>query len=88
MSVARLTSKGQVTIPKEIRVHLDLRKGCEVEFLIEPDGAVRVRPKARPARSLFGVLGVPGKPRSVDEMEESSLEHLAEEDRRIREGRP
>lgn len=38
----RLTTKGQVTIPQEIREKLDLHAGTEVEFDIVDD-AVRIR---------------------------------------------
>lgn len=38
----RLTSKGQVTIPQEIREKLGLQAGTEVEFDIVDDG-VRIR---------------------------------------------
>ncbi|MCV0394110.1 MAG: AbrB/MazE/SpoVT family DNA-binding domain-containing protein [Rhizobiaceae bacterium] len=31
----RVTSKGQVTIPKEIRDHLGIEPGSEVEFVVE-----------------------------------------------------
>lgn len=42
---ATITSKGQVTIPKEIRDRLDLAAGTELEFSIQADGSLRVRPK-------------------------------------------
>lgn len=39
----RLTIKGQVTIPKDVREHLGLRAGdSEVEFFIDQDGSVRI----------------------------------------------
>ena len=38
----KITSKGQVTIPKELRDRLGLLPGTEVEFL-EEDGEARVR---------------------------------------------
>ncbi|HEV7771251.1 MAG TPA: AbrB/MazE/SpoVT family DNA-binding domain-containing protein [Solirubrobacterales bacterium] len=38
----RITSKGQVTIPKQIRDRLGMLPGTEVEF-IEGDGEARVR---------------------------------------------
>jgi AbrB family looped-hinge helix DNA binding protein len=42
----RLTSKGQVTIPQEIRDQLGLLPHTEVEFEIDGD-AVRIRPARR-----------------------------------------
>lgn len=45
----RITSKGQVTIPIEIRERLGLLPETEVEFAVE-GGAVRIR-RARAAKS-------------------------------------
>jgi len=42
---ATITSKGQVTIPKQIRDELGLTAGTELEFIIGDDGTIRVRPK-------------------------------------------
>lgn len=44
---ATVTSKGQVTIPKEIRDRLGIDPGQELEFSVEDD-TITVRPK-RPA---------------------------------------
>lgn len=39
----RLTIKGQVTIPKDVREFLGLQAGASrVEFMIDEDGSVRV----------------------------------------------
>jgi AbrB family looped-hinge helix DNA binding protein len=35
MEVARVTSKGQVTIPRDIRVKMDLKKGDKILFFEE-----------------------------------------------------
>ena len=35
-----LTSKGQVTIPKQIRDALDMAPGCAVQFAVNRDGDV------------------------------------------------
>lgn len=43
----KITSKGQVTLPKAIRKHLGVSEGGAVEFEIEPDGDVVVRPIAK-----------------------------------------
>jgi AbrB family looped-hinge helix DNA binding protein len=45
----RLTSKGQVTIPLEVRERLGLEPGTEVEFEVVGD-AVRMRRAARQTR--------------------------------------
>lgn len=45
----RLTSKGQLTIPQEIREKLGLLTGTEVEFEVDGD-TVRVRKARAPAR--------------------------------------
>jgi AbrB family looped-hinge helix DNA binding protein len=47
----KITSKGQVTLPKAIRQHLGVSEGEAVRFDIEPDGDVTVRPViTRPKR--------------------------------------
>lgn len=43
MPVATLTSKGQVTIPKEIREKLRLKTGDRVLFWVDAEGGVRMR---------------------------------------------
>jgi antitoxin PrlF len=40
--LATLTAKGQVTVPKAVRVALGLRQGDQLSWELE-DGAVRVR---------------------------------------------
>jgi len=42
---APITSKGQVTIPKRIRDEFGLTAGLEIQFIVEEDGTIRVRPK-------------------------------------------
>jgi AbrB family looped-hinge helix DNA binding protein len=39
----RVTEKGQVTIPKEIRDRLGIGPGSEVDFIASGDGAVLVK---------------------------------------------
>ena len=42
MAKTKIASKGQVTIPKEVRDRLGLRPGDELEF-VEEDGVFRLR---------------------------------------------
>lgn len=52
----RLTSKGQVTIPKRVRDYLGLKPGSEVEFTVVGDGQIALRTKTKPAKGRFDAL--------------------------------
>lgn len=54
---ARLTSKGQVTIPKGVRDALGLREGDEVHFRVERSRALVA--KSADLLSLAGSVAVP-----------------------------
>ena len=70
MSIATVTTKGQITIPKEIRDYLKLETGSKVEFLIDENGDVKVVPLNVPIEALSGVLHRPGmKTATIEEME-------------------
>ena len=53
---ATLTSKGQITIPKKVREHLQLRTGDRLDFRIEKDGSIRIYPIARKVAEVFGAF--------------------------------
>lgn len=70
MATATITSKGQVTIPKELRDALHLRAGHRLEFELREDGSVLVRPRTFDALRLFGVLKTKrSRPVSLEEMD-------------------
>ena len=54
----RVTSKGQVTIPAEIRASAGMLPGTEVEFIAEDDSVrlVRKAPKGRAGRRANAAL--------------------------------
>ena len=82
--IAKLTSKGQLTLPKTIRDALHLGVGSKLDFKMNGDGTLTVRPLNRSIDSLVGLLHRPGmKPLSVAEIDAAIGEHLAAEDRRI-----
>lgn len=59
MSTATITSKGQITIPKEIRDSLLLHTGDKVDFTLTENGQVLLRPLTRRVDDLFGRLQKP-----------------------------
>jgi antitoxin PrlF len=69
--LATLTSKGQVTLPKQIRDKLDLMGGSKLDFELLPDGTVKLRPSNRTALSLMGRPKRTGQRSvSIEEMDE------------------
>ena len=82
--LATLTSKGQITLPKEIRDALKLDSGAKLDFSLQPDGSVNVRPLKNSVASLFGILKRPGgKAFSIEEQKDAVGRALAEKHDRI-----
>jgi antitoxin PrlF len=70
MARAKLTSKGQITIPKQVRERLNLRTGDRVEFTMEGEDRVLLRPARGNVLDLEGSLHRPGSPTvALDELE-------------------
>ncbi len=53
---AKITSKGQLTLPVEIREQLGLKTGDHVEFYVGIKGEIRMRPRNMPATAVLDVL--------------------------------
>ena len=60
---ATLTSKGQTTIPKEIRDGLGIKTGDQLTFTIMPDRSVVMRLKSGSIMALGGTLARKGQRR-------------------------
>ena len=66
---ATLTSKGQTTIPKEIRDELGIKPGDRMTFTLMPDSTVVMRVKNKKLSELAGVLHKKGrKPLPVEQL--------------------
>lgn len=66
---ATLTSKGQTTIPKEIRDRLGMKPGDRMTFTLMPDSTFLVRVKSKSLTDLAGALHRKGrKPVPVEEL--------------------
>jgi len=58
---ATLTSKGQTTIPKEIRDSLGMKAGDRMTFTLMPDATVVMRVKSKSITELAGLLHKKGR---------------------------
>lgn len=67
---ATVTSKHQITIPKEVREVLHLKQGDKITFDFEPDGSYRLRKSMRKAKldELCGIIKYDGPPLSDEEI--------------------
>ena len=68
MSAATITSKGQITIPKDIRALLDLHSGDKINFIVQESGEVRFLPATQDISTLKGIISKPQKAVTVEEM--------------------
>ena len=67
-----VTSKGQITLRKEVLAHLGVRPGDKLDVDLLADGRMQLRPKrGTSAEAVFGMLAQPRTPPiSIDEMNE------------------
>ena len=56
MPSSTISSKGQTVIPKAIRERLGLQPGDAVDFVVQDDGEVVLRPALEDVRRLKGIL--------------------------------
>lgn len=77
MAQATMTSKGQFTLPQEIREKLGLKPGDKIEFSVPSPNQLLGRPLKRDISSLSGMLYQPGrKPISIRKMNEAIRKHV------------
>ena len=66
-----LSSKGQITIPAEIRSVLRLNTGDRIDFVVFDKGRVEMSPKKGAASALKGLVKWRGKPATLSQMDEA-----------------
>ena len=85
MPTATVTSKGQITIPLEVRSRLHIRTGTKVHFVERPDGAYDFVPATGSILDLYGIFKDDDAPTmTLEQMDQAIVDHLAEEDARTR----
>ncbi len=84
---ARMTSKGQITVPSAVREFFGLEAGDIVDFYVSDDGRVEIIARNKPVSDLFGMLNkhvdLSEGPLTQASIDEAIGDHLAEEDERI-----
>lgn len=80
MRSATITSKGQVTIPVEVRTALGLRPGSRLAFVPTDTGGYEIHLEAASVQDLKGVVAPLARPVSVEEMDEAIAAAATTED--------
>jgi AbrB family looped-hinge helix DNA binding protein len=71
MAEATVTSKGQITIPADIRRAMGLTTKDRVVFTVMPDGTTVMRAKTKSIADLKGMLKNPGKKVPISSMRQT-----------------
>ncbi len=79
LSTAKITAKGQITIPKYVRDSLNLKPGDKVRFEVD-DGGARMKAMNRSIDDIVGMLKpyYDGPAISVEEMNDAIAEAAVE----------
>ena len=78
MPVATMTSKGQLTVPAEVRERLGLRAGSRVSFVETSPGTYELRVERGSLHDLDGLFPWSGTPKTLEEMDAGIAEGAAE----------
>lgn len=68
---SKITSKGQITVPKMVRETLALQAGDRMSFVIHEDGRVTIEAENVDLASLRGIVSGNGRHVSVEEMNDA-----------------
>lgn len=85
MHKAKLTSKGQITLPASVRDALGVKPGDKVMFLPGANGEFRVR-KVKSIKELYGCLAGFAAPKTNAELDDLVAEDAAEQDEATKSG--
>jgi antitoxin PrlF len=68
MAASTLTSKGQITIPAQVRQALGVDAGDRIEFVEVAKGQFAIVAATATVRNLKGLIDKPARPVSIEEM--------------------
>ena len=78
MTTATLTSKGQITIPADVRRALNVQAGDRVEFVQVEPGRFELVAATRSVRELKGLFGKATRTLSIADMNRAIAERAAQ----------
>lgn len=81
MASATVTSKGQVTIPVDVRSKLGRRPGSRLASVPTATGGYEIHPEAASIKDLKGAVPRPRRPVSIDEMNDAIAAAATADDR-------
>jgi len=76
-NLATITTKGQVTIPAEIRKALGFKPGDKVSFILD-QGEVKLEPSTSALKAGFGAVNPRKKPEDFKELGAKAREWVAQ----------
>jgi len=81
MPAATITSKGQITIPVEVRKKLGIKAGDRINFFEDENGKYTFEPKTGSITDMKGILGPSplGYVPTIEQMDDAVLEAVAED---------
>jgi antitoxin PrlF len=88
MQSAKVTSKGQITIPIEVRSSMGLEPGTRVLFFQNAEGDFIMRPQTGTVMDLRGCLAGFAVPKTDEEMNALIAKHVAKLDEATKSGAP
>jgi antitoxin PrlF len=78
MARATVTSKGQVTIPIEVRKRLGIHTGTSVDFVPREDGTFEFLAATGSIADIRGMFSRPGPAATIEEMDDAISAAAAE----------
>lgn len=82
MITAKLTTRGQITIPKAVRESLHLHSGDRVAFVVHGHAEATMKPITKSVDEVFGRLHSPSQPhRTIEQMKAAVGERMRSRNR-------
>ena len=82
MAESTISSKGQITIPVEVRRRLGVQTGSRIRFVPTDSGTYEIVPIQRSVMALKGMVAAPVTPVSLADMEAAIIDSAVDQDSR------